>query len=425
MTGNSTTVPTRREFLQRIALVLGAGTLATQVPWLPPLLAKPPGDSPADRVRIGVIGPGSRGGYLMQLLLATPGVEVAALCDDYAPNLERAASRCAPGTRRYTDYRELLANKEIDGVVIATPLDLHAPMTLAALSAGKHVFVEKSLAYTIEECDAIGRAAKASGLVFQVGHQRLYSRRYLRAYEMLARGELGAITQLRGQWHRNGDWRRKVPKPELERKINWRLYRRHSAGLSTELGSHHFQLANWFLKATPLSCVGYGSINHWKDGRELEDNMAVVFRYPNGVQFLWDSLISNSHHGCEFKVMCPKGYIETESGRVFLESPPPAPGLVQLVNGLEKGLFQTISIGGPSWVPDLAKDTEGSLLDENWREVDAESKLQLAAFGNAIRQGTPIPGMIEHAVHAGVASLMAQFALEEHREVFWPKNLCV
>jgi hypothetical protein len=123
--------------------------------------------------------------------------------------------------------------------------------------------------------------------------------------------------------------------------------------------------------------------------------------------------------------MCPKGYIETESGRVFLESPPPAPGLVQLVNGLEKGLFQTISIGGPSWVPDLAKDTEGSLLDENWREVDAESKLQLAAFGNAIRQGTPIPGMIEHAVHAGVASLMAQFALEEHREVFWPKNLCV
>jgi len=369
---------------------------------------------------LGLIGPGSRGSYLLEILLGTPGVEIAALCDDYAPHLDRAARRCGPGTRRFADYRDLLASKEVDAVVITTPLSEHARMCLDAFAAGKHVFCEKSLAYTVAECIAIAHAARTSGLVFQIGHQRLYSRRYLRAFEKLERKELGPVRQLRGHWHRNDDWRRPVPSPALERKINWRLYRESSAGLSTELASHHIQVANWFLRSPPLACVAYGSVNHWKDGRELADNMAVVFKYPNGVHFLWDSLISNAHHGSEFQVLCPEGFIEAESGRVFLEHPAPAPGLVQLINSLERGLFEQISIGGPSWAPDLKKDTKGQLLDENWREPDAESKLQMAAFANAVRQRQPIAGMIEHACQAGIASLMAQRAMEEGREVLWP-----
>lgn len=406
-------------------MLLAAGTLAAELPWLAPIQAAPPGDSPADRVRLGLIGPGSRGSYLLEILLGTPGVEVAGLCDDYKPHLEAAAGRCGPGVRCFADYRDLLARKDIDAVVITTPLHEHARMCLDALSAGKHVFCEKSLAYTVAECTAVARAAKASGLVFQIGHQRLYSQRYLRAFELIERKEIGPITMIRGHWHRNGDWRRPVPSPKLERKVNWRLYREYSAGLSTELASHHLQIANWFLKGVPLSCVGYGSVNYWKDGRELADNMGVVFKYPDGVHVLWDSVISNAYHGCEFQVLCRGGYIETETGRLFLENPPPAPGFVQLVNGLERGLFEKMSLGGASWAPDLKKDTKGSLLDEDWTEPDAESKLQMAAFANAVRERRPIPGMVEHAYYSGVASLMAQFAVEEQREIFWPAEATI
>ena len=257
--------------------------------------------------------------------------------------------------------------------------------------------------------------------MFQIGHQRLFSPAYLRAHELVKNGEIGAITQIRAYWHRNGDWRNPVPNPELEHRLNWRLYRAYSCGLMTELASHHMQVANWFLGAHPLSVVGYGSINFWKDGRELYDNVNVVYRYPGGIHVIFDSLISNRFYGAEVQIMGPKGTVEGESGRLFSEKPPPAPGIVQLINNLERGVFETIPIGGPSWVPDLKKDTKGIYLPQA-PENDDGTGISMAAFANAIRLNEPIPGMMEQACQAGVCVLMGQTAMEQGREVTWPEG---
>lgn len=409
----------RREFLKRLAVLAGSSTLLAELPWWTPLQALPAGDSPSDRVRLGLIGVGTRGKLLLEHLLRTPGVEIAALCDDYEPHLQNGTARVKTA-RGFADYRQMLDMPGLDGVLIATPLYLHARMCLDAFSAGKHVFCEKSLAYTIEECQAIADAYRGSRKVFQIGHQRMFSPAFLRAHELLRGGEIGQITQIRAYWHRNDNWRRSVPDPSLERRLNWRLYRAYSCGLMTELASHHMQVANWFLEAHPASCVGYGSINYWKDGRELYDNVNVVYRYADGTQVLYDSLISNRLYGSEIQVMGPKGTIEAETGRLYAETPPPAPGIVQLINGIEHGFFDTVPIGGPSWVPDLKKDTQGHpLIDE--KTTDDGTAISMAAFANAIRQGTPIPGMMEQACRAGVCVLMGQQAMEEQREIVWPE----
>ena len=428
MESNSSSVSTselsgrehRREFLKRLAVIASSSALLADLPWWTPLRAAPVGDSPADRVRLGLVGVGTRGNLHLDNLLRTPGVEIAALCDDYQPHLEAGLAK-VKGAKGFADYRQMLDMPGLDGVLIATPLHLHAPMCLDAFSAGKHVFCEKSLAYTIEECQAIADAHRSSGKVFQIGHQRLFSPVFLRALEYVQDGTIGQITQIRACWHRNGDWRRPVSDPSLERRFNWRLYRAYSCGLMTELASHHVQVANWFLGAHPVSCAGYGSINYWKDGREVYDNVNLVFRYANGTHLVYDSLISNRYYGCEIQFQGPNGTIEGEVGKLYAENPPPAPGIVQLINGIEHGFFDAVPISGPSWVPELKRDTKGSLLVHGAINDDG-SMISMAAFANAIRLGQPIPGMMEQACNSAVSVLMGQASMEQQREIAWPEG---
>jgi len=122
--------------------------------------------------------------------------------------------------------------------------------------------------------------------------------------------------------------------------------------------------------------------------------------------------------------MGPKGTIEAISGRLYAESPPPAPGIVQLINGLEHGFFNTVPIGGPSWVPDLKKDTKGSLL-VNEKLTEDGTAIALAAFANAIRLREPIPGMMEQACRTGVSVLMGQASMEQQQEIAWPEGFRV
>lgn len=413
----------RRRFLARLASVVAGSTVLSGLPWLAPLRAQPVGDAPSDRVRVGMIGVGSRGGLLLQHLLRTPGVDVVALCDDYPPNLAAAMHATGNKARGFTDHRQLLDMPGLDGVLIATPLHEHARQCLDAFAADKHVFCEKSLALTMAECKAVARAASASRRVFQIGHQRLFSASFLHAHEVVQSGGIGHVTQIRASWHRNSDWRRPVPDPALERKLNWRLYRASSAGLMAELASHHLQVANWFLDAAPLSCVGYGSINHWKDGREVHDNVNVLFRYRDGVTLVYDSLHSNRYHGLEIQIMGPKGTIDGESGKLYMEQPPeqppPAAGIVQLIDQIDRNKLEPIPIGGPTWKPESRQALAGEALRRDLGGDDGTA-LSMAAFVNAIRLDQQIPQMIDHAYRSAIAVLMGQAAMDEGREIVWP-----
>lgn len=408
----------RRSFLDRVLTATAGGAMASAVPWVATAAgAEVPASS---RVRLGIIGTGDRGRALMQNIAKTRNCVVAAICDDYAPSLTKGRTLVPAGTPSFTDHRAMLDAKGLDAVVIATPLDLHARHTIDAFDAGLHVWCEKAMARTIADCTAMVRGAQTSGKVLQIGHQRMFHPTYLNALRRVKAGEIGIVTQVRASWHRNNSWRRPVPSPDLDRRINWRLYRSSSAGLMTELATHQVQVANWFFDAVPTRVMGSGSICFWKDGREVYDHVALIYEYSGGRKLVYSSLLNNARYGCEEQIQGSRGTIEAELGRIYQELPPKALALQRMRKDVERGKKRTIPIGGATWFPELPVTTPGESL--GWGEYD-ETMLQFEGFGEAVRSGTPLPGLLAQAYCASVASLLGEQAMDRGEALSWPTGL--
>ena len=258
---------------------------------------------------LGVIGTGGRGKGIIKLLNNITGVNVIAACDTLAFRLEEGFEliKSNKNAKAYKDYRKLLENKNIDGVIISTPLNTHDKIAVDALDADKHVYCEKTLAKGAAATSRIVSKCKTSNKIFQTGHQYHSSRLYSQLVEMIEDGKVGKITSIEAQWNRNGNWRRPVSDPSLERQINWRMYREYSFGLLAELSSHQIDFANWILKATPEKAIGMGGINYWNDGRETYDNTKVIYEFPGGVKATYTCLTSNAKDDYKIMVMGDKG----------------------------------------------------------------------------------------------------------------------
>jgi len=249
------------------------------------------------KVKLAVIGLGPWGREIIATLQRIPEAEIVAVCDTYAPMLRRSAGN-VPGAKAVEDYRAILDDKDIKAVFIATPTHQHKDIVVAALQAGKHVYCEAPLANTVDDAKAIARAARdAVGQVFQAGlamrsdPQRNFLLTFIRS------GAVGRFLMARAQWHKKQSWRQTSPNAEREKAINWRLSTDVSLGLIGEIGIHQIDLFNWYLKGLPKAVTGWGGVMCWNDGREVPDTIQAVFEYPNGVQGLYDAMLSNSFDG--------------------------------------------------------------------------------------------------------------------------------
>lgn len=411
----------RRQFLQEMAAIAGSTAFLSSMPWLGAFAGEEGKNQAAsDRIRLAVVGVGSRGRALLQNIQEIDNVDVVAVCDNYEPNYQKAKSIAGGQAKAFYDHRILLEKiSSLDGVIIATPLHEHAHIAIDFLQAGVHVFCEKSMARTMADAYAMVEQSRASNKILQIGQQRLFNPVYLGALEKVRLGEIGQITQVRAFWHRNNDWRRPVPDPGLEKKINWRLYKEFSAGLLTELASHQVQVANWFIDEVPTRVMGSGNICFWKDGREVPDQVAMIYDYPGGAKCIYDSLISNKHYGLEEQVMGHKGTIEPEINRYYSENPPKAPGIQQLLYNLESGIFDVIPIGGATWLPETGVQYRGKMIasyDQN------DTFLQLVGFVKAIKAGRPYPNLLREGFHATIAVLLAEMAIDKGETIAWPSE---
>lgn len=294
-----------------------------------------------DTVSIGVIGPGSRGQELIRQLLRNSGVRIAAVCDVYEPRFAEVDALVGALVPRHRDYREFLDRKDLDAVVVATPLYLHAQHVTAGLESGRAVYGEKSMGFTAADCESIRRTVAKTGKIFQVGHQYRYAPWFQDAVQRVRDHQIGQVTEVTACWNRNNNWRRPVPDPKDERLINWRLYREYSGGLLTELGSHHIDVANWVFDEQPVEAAGMGSIAVYHDGREVDDNIQVIFGYSAGRRLTFTSMTSNGLMGEQLWIFGTKGslqltlqdatfYYETDASHA-------APPSVVLKKGLTTG----------------------------------------------------------------------------------------
>ncbi len=251
-----------------------------------------------DQVQFGIIGTGSRGQYLLKHLKGIDNGRCVAACDINADALKKGVDFIGTKPKEYKDYRELLASKDVDAVIVTTPLFVHFPVTRDALMAGKHVFCEKCLVFKPEEVHAL-RALhlERPKQTLQTGLQRRYSNFYQTVKQMVDKGILGKVHHIHAQWHRNminkpsSLW---TMKPDGEKNIaNWRLYRSMSGGLTAELTSHQVDIADWMFGSQPEFVMGLGSLDILKDGRDVYDNIQLIYKYPNGQKMTYSSISTN------------------------------------------------------------------------------------------------------------------------------------
>ena len=251
----------------------------------------------SDQVAFGIIGTGSRGSYLLKHLKGIDNGRCIAVCDISDTATQRAAETIGNNPTKYRDYRELLGRRDIEAVIIATPLFVHFPVTRDSLLAGKHTFCEKSMVFRPEEVHSLrALAADHPKQILQVGLQRRYSVFYQTAKEMVDKGVLGNVTHIQAQWHRNPGWKMK-PDPDVakQKMANWRLYREYSGGMAAELASHQMDVADWMFGSTPEYIVGVGGHDYIFDGRDINDNIQLIFKYPKAQKFIGTYISTNSH----------------------------------------------------------------------------------------------------------------------------------
>lgn len=418
-----------RRFIKNLGYIAGGAALAATVPWLSACTPEKLQEIGRRRARVALIGTGSRGQYHIHNLKLIPHAQIVALCDTYAPNLEAAHALC-PEARVCTDYRRLLEDKEIDGVIISTPLNMHAPITLDALAAGKHVFCEKAMALTLDECKAVYEAYQRTDRALYFCMQRMYDEKYIRGMQLIHSGLIGEVVGMRCHWFRNADWRRPVPSPELERTINWRLYREFSGGLMTELACHQLEVCNWAAKKMPQTIVGMGDIVYWRDGREVWDSVNVTYRYSDGRKIAYESLISNKYNGMEDQILGNLGTMDMTRGLYYLEEDRSQSGVRQLIGQVRDRVFASIPAAGPSWRPELRSEyvphpvIEGAVHvngGQNMIGVDEDgSDVILSAFCQSCITGEKAENVVEEAYCSTVLCLLGNRAMEERRFIEFP-----
>jgi predicted dehydrogenase len=292
----------RRKFIQ--AAAIAATATATH---LKPLLAQSSSTrSPNDTIQFALIGAGIQGQHDTGIAVQVPGVKLVAAADCYDGRLAHCKELWGPDVFTTRDYREILARKDVDAVLIATPDHWHKTAAIDAMKAGKDVYLEKPMIHLYADGPEIVETARSTDRILQVGSQRVSSVIYAKAKELLASGVIGKLNMVSAYWDRNssiGAWNYSIPldastetcdwprflgsAPKIpwnaEHFFQWRKWKAYGSGVAGDLFVHLFSGTHFITGAHgPTRAMATGAIRYWKDGRDADDVLLALFDYPEG-----------------------------------------------------------------------------------------------------------------------------------------------
>ena len=398
-----------------------------------------------ERIKVAFIGTGDEGNVLINEH-PTDYMEIVAIADMRPANRKRTFTGSHPVARRglnavlgeeaaakvqvFNNHRELLAKKDelgLQAVVIAVPLNQHAPVAKECMEAGLHVLCEKLMARTITECKEMVRMAKDNNLHLAVGHQRHYSVLYENANHLVKRGVLGDIKFIRAQWHRNNSFKgsdawRKWEKAAAEDRealealeksgelaelgydtakqlIDWRLYNKTGGGLMAELGSHQMDACSIFLgKVHPIAVQGFGGKNFygiegvgpedkWKDDREIDDQIFVTFEFPGKTYYAEDGeTVNNERDVC----IVTYSSINTNRWEPYGEAVFGSRASLVMKTEKEALLYKEAtgsSGGGPEYRWHIVNDDSGAAVVDTYETTAPTAKVANGDNGPAVSRG--------------------------------------
>lgn len=450
-------------------------------------------------VRIGIVGVGGRGTALLKALgfvdkgwyddlynkskLFDKGaehklqtyynqdmlnVQVVGVCDVFDMRAEKAINTVSkgmqpngeqaniPGVKRYLRYQDMLANPEIDAIIVSVPDFHHAHVTIDAVNAGKHVYCEKALTLTEDQLHKVYAAVKKSGVVFQLGHQNSKNESFKKAKEIVDKNIIGKITLIEATTNRNtrpGAWYRHLdsngnPKPgstktidwdqwlgntpkvpfSIDRYYGWARYFTYDTGLAGQLFSHEIDLINQIMGfGIPKSVTSSGGIYFYdKNTRDMPDTFQSVLEFPDRkFSVLYTAMLANSRsRGRVF--MGHDGYMEV-GGRLKVY---PDRNSTQYKEQLKAGILKT---NEPMFVYPKSKiDVDGitSATEKYYAErglintsvggknIDI-THLHIKEWVDVIRNGGTTGCNIEKAFQDTVSVLMVHRSYVEQRRVEW------
>jgi predicted dehydrogenase len=259
-----------------------------------------------DHLQIALIGAGGQGQYDARIAAQVPGVKVITAADCYDGRLTHAKELWGADIQTTRDYAEILARKDIDAVIIATPDHWHMRAAIDAMNAGKDVYLEKPMIHLYSDGPKIIEAAKRTGRIIQIGSQRVSSMIYRKAKDLLASGSIGELNMVTAWWDRNssiGAWNYSIPldaSPETcdwprflgtapkipwnpQHFFQWRKWKAYGSGVAGDLFVHLFSGTHFVVGVNgPTRAMATGGLRYWRDGRDVPDVLIGMFDYPEG-----------------------------------------------------------------------------------------------------------------------------------------------
>ncbi|MBS0009877.1 MAG: Gfo/Idh/MocA family oxidoreductase [Bacteroidales bacterium] len=392
-------------------------------------------------------------------------VEITAVCDIFTVYAKKAQETGANAERKgkdikfsdmpviYNDYRELIADSNVDAVIISTPDHWHAPMAIEAARAGKHIYCEKPMSWSVGETYELRSAIRETGVVFQLGHQGRQTEAYNKAREVIDNNVIGNINLIELTTNRNTpngawvypihpeagpdtiDWPKFIGQApwhdfSLERFFRWRCWWDYSTGLSGDLLTHEYDAMNQILGlGIPDAAVSSGGIYHFKDGRTVPDVLHTVFEYKEkDLTMMYSATLANSKSRAKV-IMGHDGHIEIGSTMTVYADRDSTKYREKMQTGVIDPSLPILSyVPGRKSVDAVTSATEqyfagrGLLYTyRGGRRLDT-THLHVREWLDAIRTGGTPSCDIDQGFEEAISAHMGTLAYHEGRKVRWDRE---
>ena len=440
----------RRTFLQYAVKTATIATAAISRHSLIAQSSPPAPRSPNDAIQLALIGAGIQGQGDTRTALQVPGVKLVAVADCYDGRLAHARELWGgpSGNDLFTtrDYREILARKDVDAVLIATPDHWHKQAAVDSMQAGKDVYLEKPMIHLYSDGPEIIDTVRSTHRILQVGSQRVSSIVYAKAKELLASGAIGKLNMVTARWDRNssiGAWNYTVPldasvetcdwprflgsAPKVpfsgERFFQWRKWKDYGSGVAGDLFVHLFSGTHFITGSKgPTRAMATGGLRYWNDGRDVYDVLLALLDYPEGFNLsLRVNFIDGGEESEGFLFTGSEGLMEIAGNTVTVTRTPHAPDpgytVSTFTDAMQRQYVEQYRKKYPIVHPDgpLPQNVEKFAAPNSY----SDSYDHFHNFFNAVRSRQPVVEDATFGFRAAGAALLSNLSVDRGSVVHW------